>query len=155
MAKNNMNGIYAWQRGRIEKSVSLVEQAINELSAGQQRISLTTIVKASKNIDPAGKGVSASTILRNKQCHALYKRHEVPKHGHGNQKSRSVLHAALDDPTASELRRAHLLEGKSKTSLIAAIISLERELKSSEIQNGNLREKILSLLLSEPENRTD
>ncbi|BDS42898.1 hypothetical protein MY017_45370 (plasmid) [Escherichia coli] len=68
-----MNGILTWQRGRIENSVSLVEGAIDELLAGKQRISLTTIAQASKDIDPAGKGVSASTILRNKQCHALYK----------------------------------------------------------------------------------
>ncbi|WP_235836667.1 hypothetical protein [Enterobacter kobei] len=48
MAKKNMNGILTWQRGRIENSVSLVEGAIDELLAGKQRISLTTIAQASK-----------------------------------------------------------------------------------------------------------
>jgi len=148
MANKNMTGIYAWQRGRVEKSVSLVDRAIGELSAGKQRISLSTIVQVSKSIDPAGKGVSASTILRNKQCHALYKKHSVLKTG--NQKSRFALSAVLDNPSASELRRAYLLAGKSKTTLIATVVLLERELKSREIQNGNLREKILSLLLHGP-----
>lgn len=127
MAKKNMNGILTWQRGRIENSVSLVEGAIDELLAGKQRISLTTIAQASKDIDPAGKGVSASTILRNKQCHALYKKHSLSKNG--SHKKHISLSKALNDPTASELRRAHLLASKDKTALITTIILIERELK--------------------------
>ncbi len=60
MTKKNISGIYAWQRKRVENSVSLVEHVIDELLAGKLRISLTTIVLASKSVDPAGKGVSAS-----------------------------------------------------------------------------------------------
>ncbi|CNH94783.1 hypothetical protein [Yersinia intermedia] len=145
MTKKNMSGIYAWQRGRVENSALLVESAIGELLAGKQRISLAAIVQASKNVDPAEKGVSASTILRNQRCHAIYKKHSAPKAS--NQKSRSALSEALDEPTESELRRAYLLASKSKKILIAAVLSLERELKSCEAQNSNLREKILSLLL--------
>ncbi|MBU3895399.1 hypothetical protein KH388_22150 [Serratia rubidaea] len=153
MTKKNMNGIYAWQRRRIENSVLLVERAIGELLAGKQRISLAAIVQVSRNVDPAGKGVSASTILRNQQCHAIYKKHSVSNVG--NQKSRSALSMALGEPTASELRRAYLLAAKSKTTLIAMVILLERELKSGEIQNGNLREKILSLLLPDSVGHSD
>jgi hypothetical protein len=152
MTKKNMSGIYTWQRKRVENSVSLVKRAIDELLAGKLRISLTTIVQASRKIDPAGRGVSASTILRNKQCYALYEKSSVQKKD--NQKKSSSLSAVLDDPTASELRRAYLLAGKSKIILIAAIVLLERELKTSETQNSNLREKILSLLLPEPANRS-
>ncbi|EOT5620028.1 hypothetical protein ACND65_004375, partial [Escherichia coli] len=54
---------------------------------------------------------------------------------------------ALNDPTASELRRAHLLASKDKTALITTIILIERELKKLEEQNCNLREKILSFHL--------
>lgn len=65
----------------------------------------------------------------------------------GSQKKRTISGSALNDPTASELRRAYLLANKSKTALIAKVILLERELENCEIQNGNLREKILSLQL--------
>ncbi|EOU4261911.1 hypothetical protein ACOJIP_000505 [Escherichia coli] len=103
------------------------------------------IAQASKDIDPAGKGVSASTILRNKQCHALYKKHSLSKNG--SHKKHISLSKALNDPTASELRRAHLLASKDKTALITTIILIERELKKLEEQNCNLREKILSFHL--------
>ncbi|WP_224223562.1 hypothetical protein [Escherichia coli] len=75
MTNKNMSGIYTRQRNRVENSVSLVKRAIDVLLSGRLRISLTTIVLASKSVDPAGKGVSASTILRNRQCHELYKKH--------------------------------------------------------------------------------
>lgn len=145
MTKKNMSGIYIWQRKRIENSLSLVKRAIDELFAGKQRISLTTIVLASKNVDPAGKGVSASTILRNRQCHELYKKHATLSGS--SQKKRTILSSELNNPTASELRRAYLLASKSKTALIAKVILLERELENCEIHNGNLRDKILSLQL--------
>jgi hypothetical protein len=145
MTKKNMNGIHAWQRASVERSVLLVKRAIEGLLVSNQRISLATIVEASKKADPTGKGVSASTLLRNQKCHAIYKKYSTSKVC--NQKSRFALGIALDEPTDSELRRAYLLAGKSKTALVGIVISLERELKSCEMQNGNLREKILSLLL--------
>lgn len=145
MTNKNMSGIYTWQLNRVENSVSLVKRAIDVLLSGRLRISLTTIVLASKSVDPAGKGVSASTILRNRQCHVLYKKHATLIGG--SQKKRTILGSELNDPTASELRRAYLLASKSKIALIAKVILLERELENCEIQNGNLREKILSLQL--------
>lgn len=145
MTKKNMSGIYIWQRKRVENSLSLVKCAIDELLAGKLRISLTTIVLASKSVDPAGKGVSASTILRNKQCHELYKKHATLSGS--SQKKCTILGSELNNPTASELRRAYLLASKSKIALIAKVILLERELENCEIQNGNLRDKLLSLQL--------
>jgi len=145
MTNKNMSGIYTWQRNRVENSVLLVKRAIDELLSGRLRISLTTIALTSKTVDPAGKGVSASTILRNRQCHALYKKHATLIGS--SPKKRTISVSELNDPTASELRRAYLLASKSKTALIAKVILLERELENCEIQNGNLREKILSLQL--------
>ena len=145
MTKKNMSGIYTWQRKRVENSVSLVKRAIDELLAGKLRISLTTIVLASKRLDPTGKGVSASTILRNRQCHAMYKKHATLSAS--SQKKRTISGSELNNPTASELRRAYLLASKSKTALIVKVILLERELENCEIHNSNLREKLLSLQL--------
>lgn len=75
---------------------------------------------------------------------------DVQKHATlsgSSQKKLTISDTELNDPTASELRRAYLLASKSKTALIAKVILLERELENCEIQNGNLREKILSLQL--------
>mgnify|MGYP000852562075 CR=1 FL=1 len=96
MTKKNMSGIYIWQRKRVENSLSLVKCAIDELLAGKLRISLTTIVLASKSVDPAGKGVSASTILRNKQCHELYKKHATLSGS--SQKKCTILGSELNNP---------------------------------------------------------
>ncbi len=75
----------------------------------------------------------------------MYKKHATLNGS--SRKKRTISDSELNDPTASELRRAYLLASKSKTALIAKVILLERELENCEIQNGNLREKILSLLL--------
>ncbi|WP_455811095.1 hypothetical protein [Pseudomonas graminis] len=152
MIKKNMSGIDAWQRERVESSVRLVNRAIDELVSRKQKISLTTIVYMSKIVDPSGKGISASTILRNQRCHVIYKKYSAPKIS--KQKSHSALREELDEPTASELRRAYLLASKNKMFLVARVITLERELKSGETQNRNLREKILSLLQSDLANRS-
>ncbi|ELS6872120.1 hypothetical protein QPI63_004393, partial [Escherichia coli] len=87
MTNKNMSGIHAWQRNRVENSASLVKRAIDVLLSGRLKVSLTTIVLASKSVDPAGKGVSASTILRNRQCHAMYKKHATMSGG--SQKKRT------------------------------------------------------------------
>lgn len=119
-----------WAFSRVENSASLVKRAIDVLLSGRLKVSLTTIVLASKSVDPAGKGVSASTILRNKQCHAMYKKHAIMS---GSiQKKRTISGSELNDPTASELRRAYLLANKSKTALIAKVILLEHELENCE-----------------------
>lgn len=88
MTNKNMSGIHAWQRNRVENSASLVKRAIDVLLSGRLKVSLTTIVLASKSVDPAGKGVSASTILRNRQCHAMYKKHATMSGG--SQKKRTI-----------------------------------------------------------------
>lgn len=75
----------------------------------------------------------------------MYKKHATLSGS--SQKKLTISDTELNDPTASELRRAYLLASKSKTALIAKVILLERELENCEIQNGNLREKILSLQL--------
>ena len=55
MTNKNMSGIHAWQRNRVENSASLVKRAIDVLLSGRLKVSLTTIVLASKSVDPAGK----------------------------------------------------------------------------------------------------
>jgi hypothetical protein len=73
MTNKNMSGIYTWQRNRVENSVSLVKRAIDVLLSGRLRISLTTIVLASKSVDPAGKGVSAYHLAEQAMPRAVQK----------------------------------------------------------------------------------
>ena len=79
MTNKNMSGIHAWQRNRVENSASLVKRAIDVLLSGRLKVSLTTIVLASKSVDPAGKGVSASTILRNREICQLNLTHSYTR----------------------------------------------------------------------------
>ena len=79
MTTKKMTGIKIWQYERIKKSALLVELSVNKLLAEKKEISLSSIVKASKDIDSSGKGLCESTILRNQQCNEIYKKHTVLK----------------------------------------------------------------------------
>lgn len=67
-----MNKVYTPRR---QRTVALVRQSIEDLHARGERVSLTTIVARSRQLDPAGRGVSQSAIQRNEAARAEYLRH--------------------------------------------------------------------------------
>lgn len=63
-------------------SVDLVKRSVDVLVAqrkqdGETRISLSTIVTTSKQLDPTGTGVAHTTILENAEAYAYYKKHRT------------------------------------------------------------------------------
>ena len=63
-------------------SVDLVKQSVDELVKQRKqdrkiRISLTTIVATSKQLDPTGTGVAHTTILENAEAYAYYKKYRT------------------------------------------------------------------------------
>ena len=57
---------------RCQRSITLVTTALAALGRRGARVSLATIMAETRALDPAGQGVSESTILRNPACHAAY-----------------------------------------------------------------------------------
>lgn len=66
--------VYAPKR---QRTVDLVTQAVDTLVAERARISLSTIVARSRQLDPAGKGISQTAILGNPAARAYYERHRT------------------------------------------------------------------------------
>ena len=72
--------VYAPKR---QRTVDLVTRAVDALLAerardhGTTRISLGTIVARSRQLDPAGKGISQTAILGNPEARAYYERHRT------------------------------------------------------------------------------
>jgi hypothetical protein len=64
---------------RHQRTVDLVGQSIQILGRVGQRILLSSIVRTSEQIDPAGNGVSESAILHNDTARAPYEQHRTWK----------------------------------------------------------------------------
>lgn len=66
--------VYAPKR---QRTVDLVTRTVAVLLAERARISLGTIVARSRQLDPAGKGISQTAILGNPAARAYYERHRT------------------------------------------------------------------------------
>jgi hypothetical protein len=66
--------VYSPKRAR---TVALVKQSIDVLVAEGQRVSIATVMKQAKLLDPKGKGVSHTAILNNPEARAYYEQHRT------------------------------------------------------------------------------
>jgi hypothetical protein len=66
--------VYSPKRAR---TVALVKQSIDALAAEGQRVSVATIMKRARELDPKGKGVSHTAILNNPEARAYYEQHRT------------------------------------------------------------------------------
>lgn len=62
---------------RHRRTVDLVVRSVDALRRRKARVSLTTVVEQSKQIDKTGKGVSRSAILNNEEAYAYFSRHST------------------------------------------------------------------------------
>ena len=125
---------------RHQRTVDLLSQSIKTLGRTSQRISLTSIVAISKDIDPSGKGISESAILHNEAARALYEQHRTWKPLPRTRRSRpgSASSAAAVSQAADHLPHApkvdrDLLRARqrylrmSKARLVARLLAAEQE----------------------------
>lgn len=111
------------------RTVDLVTQAIGALRETKQRISLASVSRKSKEIDPDGMGVSESVILTNETAHAYYKQHctwqgnrprrtpSAPKPGGGSPQA--------VNPTRDVVRVRQRYLRMAKTELVDRLIAVE------------------------------
>ena len=62
---------------RRRRTVQLVEASAEALKAERTTVSLATLAARTRQLDPAGKGVSETTIQRNPEARAIYELHRA------------------------------------------------------------------------------
>jgi hypothetical protein len=77
---NDASPAHSWLVERVyepkrERTIELVKRSVDMLLEKKERISLASIVAASKEVDEVGCGVSESAILNNEQARAYYEQH--------------------------------------------------------------------------------
>ena len=78
--ENQKNEPHPWLEEKVyahlrQRTVDLVKRSVDALRKNKQRISLTTIVAKSKELDTERKGISESAILDNEDARTYYEQH--------------------------------------------------------------------------------
>jgi len=68
------------------RTVRLMRSSVESLIKEQKRVSLAALSARSKGLDPDGRGISESTILKNQEARSYYEQHRSWKAGSGNRK---------------------------------------------------------------------
>jgi len=115
-----------------QRTVDLVKRSVDELRKEKQRVSLSTIVAKSKELDTEsnGQGISESAILNNEEARTYY---EQCRTWQGNRKRRAtplvVATAANVKPVKAdrnEQRTRQRYLRLSKTVLVERLLFVER-----------------------------
>jgi hypothetical protein len=79
---NNERSAHPWLQERVygpkrQRTVALVTRSVDALVKEKQRVSLSSVVVKSKELDANGKGISESAILDNDEARAYYEQHRT------------------------------------------------------------------------------
>ncbi|AYB38889.1 hypothetical protein [Brevibacillus laterosporus] len=115
-----------------QRTIDFVHRAIDELVKENQRVSLASVARKTKELDPKSRGVSESAILNNKTAKAYFDRYKswkgTRRRGTSNKTiTESDVHSIRTiDPNRdiSRARQRHLR--LSKTELVERILTLEQ-----------------------------
>jgi hypothetical protein len=130
----------AWLRpvyaARQQRTVDLVSRSIAVLTGAGRRISLAAIAATSRQVDPAGKGVSESAVLHNDAARVQYERHrswrparrtpgpDRERPAAGGQRPERASPAAKPDRDRARARRRYLRMGKPE--LVERLLAAEQ-----------------------------
>ena len=150
--------VYAPNRRR---TVELVKKSVDSLANDQKRISLSALCSRSKEIDPGGRGVSESAILKNEQARIYYEQHRSWKVTSGSRQTPckpnavTVLPRIKADRDAARVRYRYLKLNKSE--LVGRLLAMEQAHAVLQEQWFQLNEDMLNWRLraerSEPKLR--
>jgi hypothetical protein len=134
---NDHHEPHPWLEERVyaklrQRTIDLVRQSVDALLKDKQRISLSTVVAKSKELDTEGngKGISESAILDNQEARAYYEQH---RSWQGNHKRRAKP-LVMSSPTQpgpvksdrNEQRARQRYLRMSKEALVDRLITVER-----------------------------
>jgi hypothetical protein len=115
-----------------QRTVDLVKRSVDALCKDKQRVSLSTIVAKSKDLDAEGngKGISESAVLDNEEARAYYEQHRTWQ---GNHKRRAKpLVVAMPakvgpvKPDRNEQRTRQRYLRMRKEALVERLLTVER-----------------------------
>ncbi len=136
-----------WER-RKQETVSRVTAAVEILRQQAREVTFSNICAAVKEL--YGISISSNTLKRNEAAYQIYLAHRrPPRKGIGRQRELQDLLASTTglerDQLASKISR---LRRKSKDTLIAKLITLERRLRQQTEVENRLREEVIRLDLT-------
>ena len=132
---NDANSAHSWLEERVyapkrERTLELVQQSVDVLLKQKERVSLASIVLASKEVDPEGRGISESAILGNDQARVYYEQHRTWR---GSRK-KSISTTKIPFPSVPEpikldrdgqrIRQRYLRMGKE--ALVERLLAVEQ-----------------------------
>lgn len=143
---------HAWLKEKVydpklQRTVGLVRQAVEDLVKLRQRVSLASVSRKTKEIDPEGRGVSESAIGGNPEAHSIYARHMSWK-GPRRRKNRdagaesSAVQRSID-PNRDSSRVRQRLMWKGKDELVNELLELEQRYAVQEEQWLRLNDDLL------------
>ncbi|MEP0868822.1 hypothetical protein NDA01_03300 [Trichocoleus desertorum AS-A10] len=140
---------------KMERTVRLVKASVDALVQAKQTVSKATVVAKSKELDPEGKGVSASAIKRNADAFAYYEKHRSYKEPQGRRVAPAKESIETDllriKPNRDENRARQRYLKLTKEQLVARLIVVENAFaQQQECWNQN-NDELLSQLLKEEE----
>lgn len=128
---------YPWLEEKVyaklrQRTIDLVKRSVDMLLKDKQRVSLSTVVAKSKELDTEGngKGISESAILDNQQARAYYEQH---RSWQGARKKRTPPFVGATSPPLEhikpdrdEQRVRQRYVRMSKEALVERLLAVER-----------------------------
>ena len=133
---------------RRRRTVELVKSSVDSLTKDLRRVSLATLSARSKEIDPEGKGVSESGILKNEEARTYYEEHRCRKVRPGSRQGSYKTDAVRvpvrikGDRDAARVRFRYLRLNKSE--LVERLLVVEQAHAALQEQWFKLNEEMLS-----------
>lgn len=131
-----------------QRTIHLVQQAVDSLVKRGQRVSLATVIVESTRIDPDGRGVSKGGILGNSDAKAYYECHKSwrgPRRGQSADSGGqcSALAQRTINPNRDTARVRNRLMRKGKDDLADRVLELEQGFAVQEEQWLRLNDQLL------------
>lgn len=116
-----------------QRTIDLVKQAIDMLveqrkQDGTTRISLSTIIATTRQLDPAGKGVAHTAILENEEAYAYYKRNRTankPKKRQPTPRNVDARRVIKADRDQARVRQRYMK--LNREDLVVQLLSVEQQ----------------------------
>jgi hypothetical protein len=153
--ENPKNELHPWLEEKVyvrlrQRTFDLVKRSVDALLKDKQRISLSTIVARSKELDTegSGQGISESAILDNQEARAYYEQH---RSWQGSSRKRakplavtSPVSPGAVKPSRDEQRVRQRYLRMNKEALIERLITAERSLAEQRDRWLSQQDEILT-----------
>jgi len=156
-----------WLKERVyepkrRRTVELVRTSVDALAKDRKRVSLATVCARSKEIDPDGRGISESAILKNEEARIYYEQHRSWNAGSRNRqkicKSTAVTVPARIKGDRDESRVRYRYLKLNKAELVERLLAVEQAHAVLQERWFQVNEQMLSWRLraerSEPQLRS-